>query len=462
MSPLKKNAINLCLAILGNGSKPWNFDENCLELKENLHQLSLEGRYGDVKAVMTEFESRCRYHKLHDASHMCMIASLIPLTLDSAGYFLHPESDEVASAVVKNILYYQSFSREEGGDNDLKDIVESLLNAGFYDQAGELLDGLKVAFGDDYDAWMTEVMFAINFAFGDGHGQVIDWVKKREDELTDAFERAKDSHGCMSVGIELYEAGALKLGAEMIKAGCAPDGYDLITGEELIGLIPDPAKFDDHHQEAYVNYMLHKETLPSEWSSIPLRLSFLKEDSRESLQTLLKIFNSDGRVSPPSALNRVFAAMIRQAQDCNDLDVITLDMNKIGGDMYSPAVVEAITDIIPTITCSRATTAGAPAILYLDQMMNRLDKVDFSAHASLIEEKINEWAPNINLKDFAGYAERIDKFAFDRSAMGASIQEKWPSATETMRELLKDVTPKSVSLTCRALKGSVIERELGL
>lgn len=461
MSPLKKNALSLCQAILGNGSQPRNFDENCLELKETLHKLATEGRYGDIKAVMTEFEERCRYHKL-DAPQMGMIASLIPLTLDSAGYMLHPESDEVASAVVRNILYYQSFTREEGGDNDLKDLMELMLNSGFYRQADELFDGLRVAFGDDHDAWMIEVMFAINFAFGDGHGQVIDWVKKREDELTEAFKLSRNTHGCMSVGIELYEAGAVKLGAEMIRVTFAPDGYDLIKAEELIGLAPTPTKIDYHSQNAYINYMLHKEILSSEWSSIPLKLSLLTGDSRESLQTLLRIFNSDGRVASPPALNRISAAMIRQAQNCSELDAIMLEMNKVGADLYSPIVVDAITDIIPTIIASRATTAGAPAILYLDLMMNRLGKVDFSAHASLIEEKINEWAPVINLKDFAGYAERIDKFSFDRKAMGASIQEKWTSATETMRELLKEVTPKSVALTCRALKGSVIERELGL
>lgn len=461
MLHIKKNALSLCHSILGAGTRTWNFEENCLELKEALHQLANEGRYGDIRAVMNDFEERCKYHRLGE-QQMEFVASLIPLTIDSAGYMLHPESDDVATAVVRNVIHYQSFTCDEGGEHRLDSLIEDFLNAGFYSQACELLDALQETYSDEPDAFMAIVMTTINLAFGDGHSEIIDWVKRNEHEISKAFRLSLNDHAHMSVGIELYEAGVEILGQTIIKAKFAPSGLDFIYAENLIGLVPNASSCIPDDQDAYVTYMLSKESLSEEWLNTPLKLSFLVKEARESLSNLLNSFNSDGRVAHPNSLNTVLAAMIRQAKDYSELDSIMLELNKVGGDVYSKVVIKAIEDIIPTILDSKPTAMGAPAILYLDLMMNRLDKVDFSAHSSLIGAKINEWAPNMNLKDFAGYAERIDKFSFDRKAMGASIEAKWPSATGAMRELLKDVTPKSVALTSRALKGSVIERELGL
>lgn len=456
----KKHAISLCQAILGSGASPWNFEGYCLELKETLHELSTQGRYGDVRVVMNEFEERCKFNRL-DAPQMGFLATVMPLSLDSAVYLMHKESAEVASIIVKNLIQYQCFTRDEGGDIDLDELMEQMLDSGFAQQACELLDGLMEAYKDDHDAFMVELMKAINYAFSDGHEEVISWVRQNESAVTHAYLSTKNSHGYVSVGIELFEAGVEIFGAEMIKAMVAPHGYDLIQAEELIGISPSPFKAFGKSQDAYVNYMLSKEYLSPQWSDVSVNLSSLVGESRESLSKLLSMFNADGRITTPPALNRVCAAMIRQAKDYTDLDAIKLEMNRVNGDLYSPAVVDAINHIVPTIAASRPAPM-APAILYLDNMMNRMDKVDFSPHTALIESKINEWAPTMSLSDFARYAERIDKFQFDRKAMGASIEAKWPSANETMRELLKDVTPKSVALTSRALKGSVIERELGL
>lgn len=461
MSKFSKNAMSLCDSILRSGPAPWNFEGHCLELRQALDDMAAQGRYGDIRIVMNEFESMCEYSRL-DAQSTTFLAALIPLSLDSAGYLLHKESEECASALVKNLIQHQTFKKEYEGELDLSKLMRLMFEEGFSCQALELLDAVRIEYHDDADALMAEVMKAADLALDDGYVEIIDWLKEHEPEITEAFRVARDQYGCVAIGLDLHDAGVELFGAAMMRQMFAPAGDDLIRVEEILGISPKPPVREEMGQEAIIQYMLHYEELPQEWETVPLKLSELIGEFRYSLDSALSSYNSDGRKATPKAINRVFAAMTRRARDYGELDAIVLQMNKVGCDLGSPLLISAINDIVPKIIESRPLHGRVPAILYLDKLMNGSGKVDLAPHAALITSKINEWIPNITLADLADYAKRIDTYPFDRKAMGLAIDEKWPGSTEIMKELLKDMVPKSIALHSRHLKVSILEDELGM
>lgn len=461
MSNTKQNALNLCRNILNAGHSPMNFEGNCIELKQGLDTMASLGRYGEIRVVMNEFELLCKKTRLK-GPQMAFLASLIPLSLDSAAYLLHKESEESASATVGNLIQHQTFTIDDGNEIDLLGFLQDLLSCGYSAQACELLDAVQEFYRDDADAFMAEVIKVVCLAFDEGCAEVIAWLQAHEGEITNAFGVASQQHGCMSLGLELYDAGFKQFGTAMVKKRVAPDSDDLIRAEELLQISPNPPS-SCNNQVAYIVYMLHRDDLSQDWDTIPLSPAQLVGDARDSLSNLLGRFNRDGRSATQTSLDRISGALIRRAKDYSSLDAMVLEINKFGGDLHSQPVISAVNDILHGIIDSKPAPGGVPAILYLDKLLNRSGKVDYSLHAQAIEDQINAWTPIMSLTELAGYADRIDKFAFNKRAMAAAIDAKWPEvANATVKEVLKDVVPRSIALHSKFLKVAVLEIDLGM
>lgn len=455
MINLKQHAIELCNSILKPHRSHWQFEENCVDLKETMVKLSALGRYGDIKTVMTEFDGLSQNHSM-PPERAAFLLSVMPASVDTALFFLPEHSPEVASVLVKNLIQHESFSGEE---TKFSYLVQQLFEQGYGEQGCDLLDAYLRAHEEDHVKATDDIFEILDYAIDIGYPEILAWARVNESLITASYLRCSNSKICMSVGVELYELGLESLGTEIIKEMFAPSDFDLCKREELIGLKPSISRITPRSQSAYITYMLTKDGIGPEWLDISLNISQFKHDPDGNLTAYRNKINKAGLVVQRTAMNTLCAAIMRNAQTPQDLDIITPQMNAVGCEYRSPVMVLALTHVLPGImTSAKADTTW---ILNIDKMLNKNALVNYGSHLSDIGLKINQSIPDIKLKDIVSHIDALERLA-DKNLIGSVIDTRWPNMDEKFKGELRDAVPKSIALCSKCLKGHVIELELGL
>lgn len=459
MSDLKHKALSLCRGVLRDNSSQGRYEMECIEFKEAMVKLASLGRYGDIRVVMNEFEDACRYHNLK-AEQSAFLASVIPLSIDTACHLLM--SPEAATVIVGNILENECYTRD--GHYGLSDLIENLIESKYEAQACALMDGLIVAFQYERDTLMPLIMTAVHLAVTEHCPMVNEWLQQHDKAIASLYTSADRCSDSVREGIDLFEIGAETFGLAMINKMYSPEHLELLEAEELTGVSPTPYRMERSpvkDQGAYITYIMGREDLTDEWLDMKVDLDQFKPGNSMNLADIRIELSKEGRVASKNSIDLVCAVLLSNAKNHADIDIVKKQMKLVGGYMKSPFVLKAIEKVIPIITEAEAEM-GVPAILLLHRKLDIYDLINYEHYAEGIRSRLDDWIPTAKIDDVAEYISCLDKFEFDRKALGALIDHNWNTMSPQTSTILLDKAPKSIALASRYLKGHYLEMELGM
>lgn len=480
----------LCSSALGRFGSARYFEENCIELKETLVKLARLGRYNDISSVMKEFDDRLKYHNLTE-DQVVFLLGLMPISLDSALNTLMSGSEDVATMLARNLVEYNCFSGEE---TTYSDVVTGFLKQGYTSQACHLMSAYMAADIDNATTVMEQVMGVIYHAIDEGDDDVIVWAREHEHLIKQAFlNDHKKFH--MRTGIDLYEKGLEDLGATVMRSDPYISDLDLLEREELIGVSPRPSACTPSDQRAYILYMLAKEELSPEWSDIRLDINKLGSHSDEKLSSCIDYLNRNSRVAVRSSVDRVCAALIKNAKCPNDFSDIKLIVNGARADLSSKIIAEAVSEASKSILNYDDKSRATPYVLEFDKMFNSYGSVDYGDNASVFAEQINAVIPELGVITIATYLDQLmhfpinkdlitshinslikdmslttltvyfkydDHYPLDPKIVSERIANEWSTADLKTRDELLSKTPRHIALICKPMKVQILENEIGI
>jgi hypothetical protein len=456
MASLRTTALENCSSILSRYKTDKYFDEYCSDLQGALAEMARLGRYGDIGAVMMNFEKNAQNHCL-SGDQILKVLSFMPVSLDAAPYFLLKEHHEVAASLANNLIEHENLSGEV---ESLSSVVINFCENGCEDAACTLLSAFLAANDDDPALVVQEVFMVLQTAIGDGYPGPMNWAWQNEEVLVASFVRDRTVKH-METGIDFYEWGLKLLGEAIIRSRPHAHGFELCHAASLIRMVPGPTTVSPNSQHAIMTYMLSQTSLGEEWLDVTFDIKGACKRDNETAQSCVSLLNRQGVTVAKESIEFLCAALLSNATSTQDLDAVKLQINKLMADIDAPVITAACHKIIPAMIQAEPI-AGAPAILYFDKMLNKGSRLDYADKAQIIAAQIDKAIPDMSLSQLASYIDRVLRFPVDRRAIGLHIDKNWGSASEAVKEVYRDRTPGNIAVMSKPLKGSVIERDMGL